>query len=199
MPSVGNQYEIMKTLIINGHPNPDSLNRALVHAYEKGAVAAGKDVKVLHLSELEFGLNLKYGYQKRTELEPDLLSAQELILWCEHLVIVHPVWWGGLPALLKGFFDRAFLPKFAFSYRENSVWWDKLLAGRTAEILYTIDQPILYYKLVNGAPGLKQLKRMILEFCGFKVKRVTGFPNVRYSTPKKRAGWITKVEQLGKH
>jgi NAD(P)H dehydrogenase (quinone) len=187
-----------KILIINGHPNPDSFNRALVEAYEKGALSAGKEVKLLHLSELDFNLNLQGGYQRRTELEPDLLNAQELVLWCEHLVVVHPVWWGGLPALLKGFFDRTFLPKFAFSYKENSVWWNKLLAGRTAEIIYTIDQPIWYYKLINGAPGLKQLKKMILEFCGFKVKRVTGLPNIRYSTPEKRAGWLTKAEILGK-
>lgn len=187
-----------RTLIINGHPNPDSLNRALVHAYEKGAVAAGKEVKIIHLSELKFDLNLNYGYRKRMELEPDLLQAQELILWCDHLVVVHPVWWGGLPALLKGFIDRTFLPKFAFSYRENSVWWDKLLAGRTAEIIYTIDQPIFYYKLINGAPGLKQLKKMVLEFCGFRVKRVTGLPSVRFSTEQKREGWLKKVELLGK-
>lgn len=184
----------MKTLIINGHP--DSFNRGLVEAYQKGAISSGKEVKVIHLSELDFNLNLERGYQQRTELEPDLLNAQELVLWCEHLVIVHPVWWGGLPALLKGFFDRTFLPKFAFSYKENSVWWNKLLAGRTAEIIYTIDQPIWYYKLMYKAPGLKQLKKMILEFCGFRVKRVTGLPNVRYSTPEKRMAWIDKINRL---
>ncbi len=189
----------MKILIINGHPNPDSFNNALTENYAKGAVASGNSVEVLHLAELVFNPNLQFGYQKRTELEPDLLKAQELLTWCEHLVIIHPVWWGGLPALLKGFIDRVFLPKFAFKYRENSVWWDRLLAGRTAEILYTIDQPIWYYKLINGAPGLKQLKKMILEFCGFKVKRVTGFPNVRYSNPEKRKRWLEKALQLGNY
>jgi len=186
-----------KILVINGHPNPDSFNKALADTYANGALASGNEVEVIHLAELDFNPILKFGYQKRTELEPDLVKAQELLLWCEHLVIIHPVWWGGLPALLKGFIDRTFLPKFAFKYRDNSVWWDKLLAGRTAEILYTIDQPIFYYKLVNGAPGLRQLKKMTLEFCGFKVKRVTGFPNVRYSTPEKRQRWLKKTLELG--
>lgn len=186
----------MKTLIINGHPNADSLNRSLVHAYEQGALSAGKQVEILHLSELNFNPNLAFGYSKRTELEPDLLRAQELLAWCDHLVVVHPVWWGGLPAILKGFFDRTFLPKFAFSYREKSVWWDKLMKGKSAEIIYTIDQPIFYYKLVNGAPGLKQLKKMILQFCGFKVTRVTGLPNVRYSTLDKRTKWLKKIQEI---
>lgn len=186
-----------KILVINGHPNPDSLNKALAEQYIRGALAAGNELEVIELSQLQFNLNLGHGYQKRTELEPDLLKAQELLMWCEHLVVIHPVWWGGLPALLKGFIDRIFLPKFAFSYRKNSVWWDRLLSGRSAEILYTIDQPIWYYKLINGAPGLKQLKKMILEFCGFKVKRVTGFPNVRYSSPEKREQWLQKSFELG--
>lgn len=188
----------MKILVINGHPNPDSFNHALADAFIKGASIDGKnEVRYLQLSNMEFNPNLSFGYSKRVELETDLLEVQEWVKWCEHLVIIHPIWWGGLPAQLKGLFDRAFLPGFAFKYHEKGVWWDKLFAGRTAEILYTIDQPILYYKLINGAPGLKQLKKMILSFCGFKVKRVTGFANVRFSTPDKRAKWLERASQLG--
>lgn len=188
----------MKILVINGHPNPDSFNQALTAAFIKGASMNNKnEVRSLLLSEMRFDPNLAFGYAKRMELEDDLKEAQDLIRWCDHLVIIHPVWWGGIPAQLKGFFDRAFLPGFAFKYRDKGVWWDKLLAGRTAEIIYTIDQPIWYYKLINGAPGLKQLKKMILSFCGFKVKRVTGFPNVRFSTPEKRLKWLERTTQLG--
>lgn len=186
----------MKILILNGHPNPVSLNSSLAQAFEKGA-SIHHEVKILALHELHFDLNLRHGYKQRMELEKDLIIAQELILWCDHLVVIHPVWWGGLPALLKGFFDRVFLPKFAFQYRENSVWWDKLLKGRTAEIIYTIDQPIFYYKWFNGAPGLKQLKKMTLEFSGFKVKRITAFGNVRYSNQSKIKHWLVKSEKLG--
>lgn len=189
----------MKILILNGHPNPDSLNRKLTETFLDGAQKSGNDVQVIHLSELAFNPNLAFGYQKRTELEPDLIAAREAILWCEHLVVIHPVWWGSFPAILKGFIDRALLPKFAFQYRDNSVWWDKLLKGRSAEIIYTIDQPILYYKLVNGAPGIKQMKRMILSFCGFKVKRVTGFGSVRYASKERVEKWIRHVHKLGQN
>lgn len=44
------------------------------------------------------------------ELEEDLVKAQELIRWADHLVFVYPIWWGTMPAVLKGFFDRVFLP-----------------------------------------------------------------------------------------
>jgi putative NADPH-quinone reductase len=134
-----------KILIINGHPNKESFNFGIVDAYKKGALSSLSEVKEIVVSELQFSPNLKYGYQKRTDLEPDLIEAWENIIWADHLVWVHPVWWGGLPAITKGFIDRLFLPGYAFRYRENSNWWDKLLAGKTARIITTIDQPSWYY------------------------------------------------------
>jgi NAD(P)H dehydrogenase (quinone) len=119
-----------KILIINGHPYKESLNFALAEAYKKGAAESGAEIKEINIADLQFNPNLQYGYRKRTELEPDLLESWEKIKWAEHLVFVFPIWWGGMPAMLKGFFDRLFLPGFAFQYRENSVWWDKLLDGK---------------------------------------------------------------------
>ena len=81
-----------KILIINGHPNNNSLNFALAAAYKKGAVNAGAEVREIIIRDLKFNPNLQSGYQKRTELEPDLLEAWENVKWAEHLVWIHPVW-----------------------------------------------------------------------------------------------------------
>jgi hypothetical protein len=64
-----------KILIINGHPNKESFNYGLSEAYKKGAEKSGNEVKEILVGELEFGPNLQYGYQKRTELEPDFLFS----------------------------------------------------------------------------------------------------------------------------
>ncbi|MEL7423347.1 MAG: NAD(P)H-dependent oxidoreductase [Bacteroidota bacterium] len=188
-----------KVLLINGHPNPDSFNFALVAAYRKGAEQSGAAVQQLNIAELEFSPNLKFGYQKRTELEPDLLAAWEQIKWADHLVWVHPVWWGGLPALLKGFIDRLFLPGFAFQYRENSVWWDKLLKGKTARILTTLDQPGWFYRLFYGRPSINQLKRSTLQFTGVDPVRVSIFGPIRNSKLSQREKWLEQTAKLGAH
>ncbi len=130
-------------------------------------------------------------------LEPDLLNAWETIQWADHLVWIHPVWWGGLPALMKGFIDRLFSPGLAYKYRENSLWWDKLLKGKTAHIITTIDQPGWYYRLVYGRPSVNQLKKSILEFCGIKPVKVTYLGIVRTSTEEQRKIWLKKVRVLG--
>ena len=186
-----------KILIINGHPNKDSYCFGIAEAYKKGALISGADVQEIIISELKFNPNLQFGYQKRTELEPDLLNAWEKIKTADHLVWVHPVWWGGLPAITKGFIDRLFLPGLAFQYRENSVWWDKLLKGKTAHIFTTLDQPSWYYKFAFGRPSVNQLKKSILEFCGIKPVKVTYVGPIKKSSDDFRKKWLSKIEKFG--
>jgi NAD(P)H dehydrogenase (quinone) len=186
-----------KILIINGHPNPESFNFGLAASYKKGAIKRNAEIQEIVITNLQFNPNLKYGYQKRTEQEPDLVAAWDKILWADHLVWIHPVWWGGLPAITKGFIDRVFLPGFAFQYREKSIFWDKLLKGKTAHIITTLDQPSWYYRWFFGRPSVNQLKKSTLEFCGIKIKKVTYIGIVKTADDSLRNKWLEKVEKLG--
>ncbi|MEQ9303222.1 MAG: NAD(P)H-dependent oxidoreductase, partial [Marinoscillum sp.] len=108
-----------KILVICGHPDSNSLNAAFAEHYSNEA-RQKFEVRTLNLRDLNFNYNLEYGYNKRTELEPDLLAAQQDIMWADHLVWFFPTWWGSYPAVMKAFLDRTMLPGFAFKYRENS-------------------------------------------------------------------------------
>ena len=187
-----------KILIINGNPDKNSLSFELATAYKKGADASGAACTLVHLSDLQFDLNLKFGYRQRTELEPDLVMMKQAIKEADHLVFVYPTWWGTYPTLLKGFIDRVFLPKFAFSYRENSPLWDKLLVGKTARLIVTMDTPTWYYKWIFKQPGHNSMKKGILEFCGIKPVKITNFGSVKTSTEATRKKWLAEVENLGK-
>lgn len=187
-----------KILIIDGHPDPESYCNALASAYEKGAKSGGHDVQTIRIRDLEFTPNLEFGYRKRTELEPDLLQAQEQLKWADHLVWVYPVWWGSVPAIMKGFLDRVLLPGFAFKKREGSVWWDKELTGRTGRLISTMDQPNWYYRLINGRPSHIMMKRMTLQFIGIKKVGITPVAPIRLSKESFRTNWLKKIEALGK-
>lgn len=186
-----------KILIINGHPNAESFNFGIAEVYKNGAIASGSQVEIITIANLKFNPNLQFGYQKRTDLEPDLLESWEKMKKADHLVWIHPVWWGGLPAITKGFIDRLFLPGMAFQYRENSVWWDKLLKGKTAHIITTLDQPSWYYRLVYGRPSVNQLKKSTLEFCGIKPVKVSYVGIVKGSNQEQRKKWLEKVYTFG--
>ncbi|NRR02327.1 NAD(P)H-dependent oxidoreductase [Brevibacillus sp. RS1.1] len=187
----------MNILVIIGHPDPESYCSALAHAYMKGAAGKAAQIRTIDLSQIAFDPNLKYGYRKRTELEDDLKEAQDLIRWADHLVIVYPTWWGTMPAILKGFFDRVLLSGFAYKYREGSSLWDKLLTGKTAHVIVTMDFPSWYNRLIYWQAGHLVMKRNILKFCGIKPVKVTEISGVNASTEEKRKKWLEKVKQLG--
>ena len=109
-----------RIVVINGHPSKSSFNAALADAYITSVAKYNVQVDLIEVGQLHFDPNLKNGYEKRMELEPDLIEAWKKIELADHLVWVFPVWWGGLPAVTKGFIDRVFLPSTAFSYYENS-------------------------------------------------------------------------------
>lgn len=186
-----------KILVILGHPDTESYCGALARAYIEGATATGFETRELQLGDLKFDPVLWKGYNRIQELEPDLVKAQELIQWSDHIVFVYPNWWGAMPALMKGFFDRAFLPGFAFKYRENSTFWDKLLAGRTAHLIVTMDTPPWYYRWIYRRPGHNEMKHTILGFCGIKVVKITELAIVRNSMSQTREKWIEMVKGLG--
>ncbi len=188
-----------KVLVILGHPQRDSFCGALAQAYVTSARTAGCEVQELYLGELQFDPILWHGYHSIQPLEPDLVKAQDAIAWANHLVFIYPNWWGTMPALLKGFIDRVFLPGFAFKYRQDSPFWDRLLAGRSAHLIVTMDTPPLYYRWFFKMPGHEQMRRTILEFSGIKPVQITEFGSVRHASPKQRQKWLAKIQTLACH
>jgi len=187
----------MNILVILGHPDDDSLSGALASALVEGARQGGANVKLLKLGELKFDPVLSHGYRQTQALEPDLLQAQADITAADHLVWVFPIWWGGLPALLKGFIDRVFLPGFAFRYRHGSNLWDRLLVGRAATVLATMDSPNWYYRWVQHRPAYHQLRWSVLGFSGITPMAWYGFGPVRLANETQRIRWVARARQLG--
>jgi len=183
--------------IVVGHPDKESFNFALARAYKKGAEKSGAEIREIIISDLDFNVNLQYGYRKRTELEPDLISSQDILKWADHIVWIYPVWWGSVPAIMKGFLDRVLLPGFAFKKREGSLWWDKYFTGKTARLICTLDQPTWFYKWFNGSPSHKAMKKLTMNFIGVKSVKITSFGPLRLSKEEVRKKWLIKIEHLG--
>lgn len=186
-----------KILVILGQPQRHSYGGALVQAYSEGARGAGAEVKELFLGDLKFDPLATPGPASAAPLEPDLARAQEAIKWADHLVFVYPIWWGTIPALLKAFIERAFVPGFAVNFRENSPWWDKLLTGRSARLIVTLNTPSWIYRWYFGRPGHNTMKKTILEFCGVRPVRITEVGPVKNSTEARRKQWLEQVRALG--
>lgn len=187
-----------RILVILGHPNNDSFCGAIANSYAEGGRAAGHELRLISVGDLSFDPLLHTGSGSVQELEPDLVAAQASITWAQHIVFVYPIWWGSMPALLKGFIDRVFLAGFAFKYRERSPFWDRLLSGRSAHLLVTMDAPPWFFRWVYRMPGHNQMKRAILGFCGVKPVTITSFGPIKGSTQQEREKWLAQVKAYGR-
>jgi NAD(P)H dehydrogenase (quinone) len=109
----------MRTLIVYCHPCADSFNAALLTAAQHGLRAAGHEIKTIDLYADQFdpvfSAQEKRDYLPNTQAIIQAVAPQvEMIRWAESLVFIFPMWLYGPPAMLKGWFERVWLPGVAF-------------------------------------------------------------------------------------
>ena len=186
-----------RILVVCGHPDKNSFSGSLARSYFSGAKFSGADVKIVYLGELKFDPILWEGYKKIQKLEPDLLKFQDKVKWANHLVFVYPIWWLGMPAIMKGLFDRAFLPNFAFKFHENGLFWDKLLKGKSSRLIITMDSPKLIHFLLMEYLSIRVMKKN-LGFFGVSPIKSTLIGSMKSLNNKKLNKLVRKVNLLGK-
>jgi putative NADPH-quinone reductase len=179
------------------HPRAGSLCEGLADSYQQAAADSGAEIRRMDLAAMEFAPAFAgYGHEQGP-LEPDLVKWQENIDWADHIFIVHPYWWGGMPVEAKAVLDRALTPGFAYKYHAKGVAWDKLLTGKTADAIITSDTPPLIDTLLYRKPGRRVLKNQVLGFCGIKTKAIRQFGSVKMASAAKIAGWIEQAAAMG--
>lgn len=186
-----------KIYILMGNPDKDgTLSSQIADVYEQEAKAAGHEVRRTNLGDLQFDPILHKGYKVIQDLEPDLLKVQEDMKWADHFVLVYPTWWSSMPALLKGFIDRAWIPGFAFHFYKNGMGWQKLLKGRTARlIILSKSWPVMIMALFGDYTN--EISRAILGFSGYRV-RITKVGLSEKLSDAQKANWMKKVARLAK-
>jgi len=106
--------------VLKGHPGETLLSKLFSEGYAQAAVKVGHEIRITHLHNLEFNPDFGGGgYKKQRPLEQDLKDVLGNLVWSEHVVLLMPMWWGGLPAKLKGLFDMVLLSGTAFSSKHQ--------------------------------------------------------------------------------
>lgn len=189
-----------KILLLLGHPDEVGVCASLADAYEAGARAAGHEVARFDVGRMQFDPVLEHGYRVIQQLEPDLVRFQEALAAADHFVIIHPVWWSGMPAKLKGLFDRVWLPGCAYRYIKTkagirTMAWCALYRGKTARLIVTSGSPRILTRFLFGDPN-RQLRRAILWFAGFS-SRTSWFSCADDAMQETKDRWCATVRKLG--
>lgn len=184
-----------RIFILMGNPDKEgTLSNEAADTYERAAKEAGHEVRRTNLGDLQFDPILHKGYKVIQELEPDLKKVQEDMKWAEHFVLVYPLWWAGMPALLKGLFDRIWIPGFAFHFWKNGLGWDRLMKGKSARvIILSKNWPILERFLFGDFKN--EVGRALLGFSGYKV-RITEFGDSETPSPSRKDAFMRTISRF---
>lgn len=194
-----------KLLIVKGHPRAASFCNALVEKYVAGAKTNPEvEVQILDIKDLDLGPWLKFDWDRNHDsipLSDDLKKAKDLVTWSDHMVFAYPTYWAGPPAIVKLFLEVVITAHFAFRYNKPFLGkiphWQRLLKGRTATLLVTMDAPPAIMDVIDRDPGGKMMHD-ILRFSGVKLQKKCYFGSVVLSSSEKRDAWMKKAYNLGR-
>ena len=186
-----------KIFVWVAHPKGGSLCSALANAYQFGCEAEGAEIRRMELSQMAFEKAFSGYGQGQDVLEPDLLKWQENVAWADHVMFIHPYWWGSMPAEAKMVLDRALTPGFAYKSHARGVAWARLLTGKTAAVVVTSDTPPIIDTLMYWRSGRRVLKNQVLGFCGIKTRNALQLGSVKLADQSKIQSWFSKMEKMG--
>ena len=188
----------MKILVILAHPDRKSFNHAISLAAVE-ALADSGHVAVFHdLYAEDFQpLITSREIPKGADLDPVIERHCRELAEAEGIVIVHPNWWGQLPAILKGWVDRVVRPGVAYEFREDDSGAGVpvgLLKAKSAVVFNTSNTYPERELAAFGDPLETIWKNCIFGLCGVGDFHRKTYGVVVTSTPAQRAFWLEDVQ-----
>lgn len=194
----------MNVLVVLAHPLKESFAASVARTVVTSLEARGHQVDFLDLYAEDFDPRLsaaeRASYMSGSYDLSAIAPYAGRLKAADALILVFPQWWFNLPAILKGFVDRVFVPGSAFDYSADGIKLEpKLDRLKHFWVFSTTGSPWWVVKFYMGDPVRRQLKRGIAAFCGKKVDfRMTCLHNMDDTTQASREQFLEKVRiQLG--
>lgn len=190
----------MRALVVYAHPCPESFNASVRDAAIKSLEGAGHEVRLLDLYAIKFnpvmGMDERRDYHERDKNEAPVAEHIDHVKWAEMLIFIYPTWWFGLPAILKGWLDRVFIPHVTFSLPDGQGPLEgKLTNISKIAIITTCGASFLATKFI-GEPGRRTIERGLRHLCMPKCKTLyLAHYKMDTSTDESRRRFLTKVER----
>lgn len=188
----------MKHLIVYSHPNPKSFCHAILDSVNEALREKKHEVVVRDLYEMKFDPILKgsdfVGF-KSGNIPADIKTEQAHIVWADVMTMIYPVWWTGLPAMIKGYIDRVYSFGFAYSMGANGIV--KLLTTKKVIVFNTQGTPKEVYAQSGMTDAMKKTSDTgIFDFCGIQVLHHQFFPSVPFVDDAARKGYLAEVKKV---
>jgi putative NADPH-quinone reductase len=191
----------VQVLLVFSHPVETSFAASLRDTVQKALVEAGHSVDLLDLYAEGFEGILsrqdRLDYHDTARNRDRVASHVERLHAADALVLVFPTWWYGMPAMLRGWFERVWLPGVAFGIDARGL----ITTGELAKIskigvVTTSGSPWWLIHLYLGNPLRRLIGRGLRRLCarGCSLTWLQHYSMDR-STPESRAAFLAKVER----
>ena len=186
----------MKHLIIYAHPNEASLNNHFKQSVIERLQEGNHEIEVRDLYQLKFNpvLSLEdLQGQKTGNISPDIRTEQEFITWSDHITFIYPIWWTGMPAMMKGYIDRVMSYGFAYCYEQGAQ--KGLLTDKQTVIINTQGRSNAEYAAIGMDKALSLTSdNGIYAYCGLKIKQHFFFDNAKRPGSENIEQWTNQVK-----
>jgi putative NADPH-quinone reductase len=192
----------MRALVVLAHPLKQSFAASIAATVVEAMRARGHEVDLLDLYAEDFDPRLTAAERESYMSGSYDLSAigpfADRLKAADAMILVFPQWWFNMPAILKGFIDRVFVPGIAFDYAADGIKLEpKLDRLKHFWVFSTTGSPWWVVKFYMGDPVRRQLKRGIAAFCGRRVEfRMTCLHDMDDTTVEKRQGFLDRVRVM---
>lgn len=191
----------MKHLIIYAHPNQDSLNHALKQSVITTLEKHNHEFAIRDLYQLDFNpvLSLEdIKGQRQGQVAIDVCQEQEYISWAESITFIYPIWWTGMPAIMKGYIDRVM--SYGFAYQYNQGVQQGLLEDKQAVIINTHGKSNAEYEATGMDKALLLTSdEGVYSYCGLEVKKHFFFDRADRATSEIIEKWENEIQSIYKY
>ncbi|WP_294205553.1 NAD(P)H-dependent oxidoreductase [uncultured Chryseobacterium sp.] len=185
----------MRHLIIYGHPNDESLNHHFLNTVTEILKAQNHEIRIRDLYQLNFNPVLSQQDlkdQRSGQLSEDIKEEQAHILWADHITFIYPIWWTGMPAIMKGFIDRVF--SYGFAYRYDQGIQKGLLTGTMATIINTHGKSKAEYESIGMDQALSLTSdKGVFTYCGLQINQHLFFDKADKATEEMIEQWKQSI------
>lgn len=191
----------MRHLIIYAHPNEKSLNNSLLRTVVETLEKDHHETEIRDLNRIGFNpvfsLEDMQG-QFAGKVSEDVRKEQDYISWAEQITFIYPIWWTGMPAIMKGYIDRVF--SYGFAYRYDQGVQKGLLKGKKAVVINTHGKSHEEYERMGMDKALTLTSDQgIFLYSGFEIIQHFFFDRADKASPEDLKIWKEQIRNTYSH
>ena len=188
----------MKNLIVYAHPNSGSLNHFFKQTVLESLQESGEEIAIRDLNEINFNpvLSLEdMNGQRMGTVADDVKTEQDFITWADRIIFIYPIWWTGMPAIMKGYIDRVF--SYGFAYRYDQGVQKGLLTGKKTIIINSHGKSNAEYEAMGMDKALILTSDTgIFTYSGLEIQQHFYFDKADRASADNISDWESQIQTI---